>query len=255
MPNNIFEKLEQAYKENDKKLVKANLIDLTDLARGGDSRAQYLLAQAYSRGIGISPDEQEAISWWTLAAKGGDVDAQYNLGCSYMRGEGVNQDSKKALAWLKKAADQGDIDALVNIASIYEVLLSDIKNAKKFYQKAADKGDTEAADKLKQLLLNDDVGLNSESIELGMSEHHQVIYRYKCILTKEKLQEIYSDLSEDEILDLMSRIRDGSVEVVEIENLARERSVDLEWDRQYEDVWTDRKGGYSTSYDLYGKDE
>lgn len=255
MPDTLFKNLEKSHKKGNKKLIKENLVALVDVARGGNSRAQYHLAKAYLEGIGMPPDEQEAIAWWTKAAQGGDVDAQYNLGCSYLRGEGVNQDPEKALMWLKKAAEQGDIDALVNIASAYEVLLGDIKNAKKYYQMAADKGDTEVVEKLMQLQTVTMNGSNAEPIELGMSEHHQVIYRYKCILTKEKLQEIYSELNEDEILDLMSRIKAGSVKVSDIVNLARDNSLDLEWDRQYEDVWTDRKGGYSTSYDLYSKDE
>lgn len=48
MPNNIFKKLEKSHKKNDKKLVKENLIALTDLARGGDSRTVSFGASLHS---------------------------------------------------------------------------------------------------------------------------------------------------------------------------------------------------------------
>ena len=64
------------------------------------------------------------------------------------------------------------------------------------------------------------------------------------------LGEIYPDLDEDEIAEKLQQIENGEIDVEEIVNDAWENDVDLDWDRQYDDFWTDRKGGYDVTYEL-----
>ena len=52
---------------------------LTEYATSGSASHQYALGQCYHRGIGIAPDDQLAINWYTQAAKQGHKDAQKDL--------------------------------------------------------------------------------------------------------------------------------------------------------------------------------
>ncbi len=81
-------------------------------------------------------------------------------------------------------------------------------------------------------------------------EWHQVDSQFAYELTEELLTEIYPDLDEDEIAEKMSLIESGDIDVEEIVNDADDADVHIEWDRQYDDWWTDRKGGYDITYEL-----
>ena len=48
----------------------------------------------------------------------------------------------------------------------------------------------------------------------------------------------------------IEQIENGDVSVDEVIEAAYDNDVDLEWDFQYDDCWTDRKGGYDVTYEL-----
>ena len=81
-------------------------------------------------------------------------------------------------------------------------------------------------------------------------EWHQVDSQFAFELTEDVLSEIYPDMENDEIDALMKEIENGNVSVDEIISDAYDNDVEIEWDRQYDDWWTDRKGGYDVTYDL-----
>lgn len=81
-------------------------------------------------------------------------------------------------------------------------------------------------------------------------EHHSVNWHFSYDLDEDKLAEIYPDLDEDEIAQLMNDLENGEAVIDDIINAAWENSVDIDWDLDYEDVWTDRKGGYDVTYDI-----
>jgi len=85
-------------------------------------------------------------------------------------------------------------------------------------------------------------------------EWHQVDAQFAYELTEEILAEIYPDLDEDEIAEKMRQIEEGDISVEEIIDDAYNEGVDIEWDRQYDDWWTDRKGGYEITYELGDED-
>ena len=87
-------------------------------------------------------------------------------------------------------------------------------------------------------------------VTLVKHEWHQVDSQFALELDDDLLHEIYPDLDEDELANLMKQIEDGEVSVDEIVEAAYDNGVDLEWDRQYDDWWTDRKGGYDVTYEL-----
>lgn len=85
-------------------------------------------------------------------------------------------------------------------------------------------------------------------------EWHSVDSRFAFELDESILSEIYPDKDEDEISELLSQIENGEVDVEEIVNDAWENDVEIDWDRQYDDWWTERKGGYDVTYELGDED-
>lgn len=87
-------------------------------------------------------------------------------------------------------------------------------------------------------------------VTLVKHEWHSVDSQFALELDDDLLHEIYPDLDEDELASLMKQIENGEIDVDEIINDAWENDVELEWDRQYDDWWTERKGGYDVTYEL-----
>lgn len=87
-------------------------------------------------------------------------------------------------------------------------------------------------------------------VTLVKHEWHQVDSQFAYELTAETLAEIYPDLDDVEIAEKMRQIEEGDISVDEIIEDACNEGVDIEWDRQYDDWWTDRKGGYEVTYEL-----
>lgn len=87
-------------------------------------------------------------------------------------------------------------------------------------------------------------------VTLVKHEWHQVDAQFAFELDADTLSEIYPDLDEDEIATMLQQIADGEVDIEEVINEAWNNDVEIEWDRQYDDWWTDRKGGYEVTYEL-----
>ena len=85
-------------------------------------------------------------------------------------------------------------------------------------------------------------------------EWHQHDRQYAIELDEALLSEIYPDLDEDEITQKLADIESGEVDYEEVINDAYENDVEIEWDFQYDDCWTDRKGGYDVTYELGDED-
>jgi ribosomal protein L37AE/L43A len=81
-------------------------------------------------------------------------------------------------------------------------------------------------------------------------EWHQHDRQYAIELDESLLSEIYPDMENDEIDALLKEIENGNVSVDEVLDDAYNNDVEIEWDFQYDDCWTDRKGGYDVTYEL-----
>ena len=92
-------------------------------------------------------------------------------------------------------------------------------------------------------------------VTLVKHEWHQVDSQFEIELDEALLSEIYPDLDEDEISEKLAQIESGDISVEEIVEEASDNNVDLEWDRTYDDWWTERKGGYEVTYELGETDE
>lgn len=87
-------------------------------------------------------------------------------------------------------------------------------------------------------------------VTLVKHEWHQVDVQYAIELDEALLSEIYPELDNDEIDALLKEIENGEVDIEDIIDEAYNNDVDLDWDHQYDDMWTMRKGGYDVTYEL-----
>jgi hypothetical protein len=85
-------------------------------------------------------------------------------------------------------------------------------------------------------------------------EWHQHDRQYAIEIDEALLSEIYPDKEEDEIKVILDGIADGTYDYEDIINDAYENDVEIEWEFQYDDCWTDRKGGYDVTYELGDED-
>lgn len=81
-------------------------------------------------------------------------------------------------------------------------------------------------------------------------EHHSVNWHYQTEIDEDFIAEVYPDLDEEEIAQIFEELKNGERTIDDIIEAAWENNVDIDWDLDYEDVWTDRKGGYDITYDI-----
>lgn len=87
-------------------------------------------------------------------------------------------------------------------------------------------------------------------VTLVKHEWHSVDSQFALELDEALLSEIYPDLDDDEINNMLEQIQNGEISVDEVVEAAEDNDVELYWERQYDDWWTDRKGGYDVTYEL-----
>jgi predicted RNA-binding Zn-ribbon protein involved in translation (DUF1610 family) len=85
-------------------------------------------------------------------------------------------------------------------------------------------------------------------------EWHQHDRQYAIDLDEDLLREIYPDHDDDEIASLLEQLENGEADIDAIFSDAWDNDIDVEWDFQYDDCWTDRKGGYEVTYE-YGDED
>jgi hypothetical protein len=81
-------------------------------------------------------------------------------------------------------------------------------------------------------------------------EWHQVDSQFMAEIDEDILTEIYPDLKKKEIKQLLKEIAGGEADIDQIMQDAFDNDVEIEWDRDYDDWWTERKGGYDVTYKL-----
>lgn len=87
-------------------------------------------------------------------------------------------------------------------------------------------------------------------VTLVKHEWHSVDSQFELELDEDLLSEIYPDMDEDEIAAMLKQIESGEIDIDDVMADAFENDVELEWDRVYDDWWTDRKGGYDVTYEV-----
>ena len=87
-------------------------------------------------------------------------------------------------------------------------------------------------------------------VTLVKHEWHQVDRQYAYELDEEKLVEIYPELDDVEIAEKLRQVEEGEIDLEELLQDAYDNDVEIEWEHQYDDCWTDRKGGYEVTFEL-----
>lgn len=84
------------------------------------------------------------------------------------------------------------------------------------------------------------------------SEWHQLERRYSVEVDRRLLKQVYPMYNESQIDEMYVSIMAGNTDVKEIMDDAE--GLDIVWAHDSDDIWTDRKGGYDTTYELSVKD-
>lgn len=86
-------------------------------AEAGDKAAQTLLAEIYSRGLGVPKNQAEARKWYKLAAEQGVPEAEFRYGLILLA-EGSEQSRAQGRVFMEKAAASGNALASFNLAQL-----------------------------------------------------------------------------------------------------------------------------------------
>ncbi len=111
-----YTKLGLLYKAGNPKLA------VSYLSRGAKLKsplAQLELARCYREGVGVAPNSDETIAWYTLAHRNGSAKAAMELGEFYSNGElGMQPNKSLALHWFRTAAALGVPESLDAIETL-----------------------------------------------------------------------------------------------------------------------------------------
>ncbi|HQS59523.1 MAG: hypothetical protein B7Y56_10345 [Gallionellales bacterium 35-53-114] len=169
--------------------------------------------ELYAIGEFVFTDWQQAFDTYLQLAKHGDTKAQFNLGYMYARGDIMERDFGKAYEWYQKAADNNDPRAHYNLSKMYEmgefVLPNNIK-AQEHLTLANELGDDRArkrtvlanakealklGDREKARALFSSISSNSKEAEMGIIACNtvfksiydtQIVYSYHSSGTGQK---------------------------------------------------------------------
>ena len=87
-------------------------------------------------------------------------------------------------------------------------------------------------------------------VQVMKHEWHQVDSQFLADIDVDLLMEIYPDLKKTEAKKLLKELENGEADLEQIIQDACDEGVEIEWDRDYDDWWTERKGGYEVTYEV-----
>jgi localization factor PodJL len=112
-------------------------------AIAGDAAAEFEVANRFTEGHGVPPNDEQAMRWLELAAKQGLAPAQFRLGGFYEKGVVVKKDLAVARDFYAAAAAKGNGKAMHNLAVLYAEGINgpaDYRTAAAWFYQAADHG-------------------------------------------------------------------------------------------------------------------
>lgn len=101
------------------------------------------LGSSYQLGLGVEPDDAEAVRWYKQAADKGFVPSMAVLGWMYQAGKGIAKDNDAAFKWYTQAAEAGFAPAMNNLGFMYQNgwgVEADMKKAATWFVKSAEAG-------------------------------------------------------------------------------------------------------------------
>ena len=141
----------------------------TPRALEGDPAAQTLVAEIYSRGLGVRKDVAKAAEWYGKAAEQGVPEAQFRLAMILIDGGAEFSDPERAYELMQAAADAGNRTAQFNFAQMAldrEPTDEGMATAVEYYELAADAGLADAQYAMAQVY---ERGLGGKPADLGIA--------------------------------------------------------------------------------------
>ena len=86
-------------------------------------------------------------------------------------------------------------------------------------------------------------------VKIYKSEWHQIEKRYVAEIDEDLVNELYPDNTKKKNKEILKGFKDGTTDIEEFMSDAF-GEVDIDWDHEYDDLWTDRKGGYEITYEV-----
>lgn len=137
------------------------------LALNGDAAAQTLIAEIYSRGLGVQRDPVRAAEWYEKAAEQNVPEALFQFAMILLDGGPEFKDPDRAYELMQRAADTQHRLAQFNFAQMITArdgTPKGLENAAVYYEKAANAGLADAQYAMAQLYRS---GLGGKSIDLA----------------------------------------------------------------------------------------
>lgn len=114
---------------------------LRKAASGGDSEAQFQLAETFYKGSpGLMPNHAGAWQWYERAAQAGNAKASFMLARMAKYGDGVAQDLNLSIHWLMESSHQGNAQAMFLLSNAYaagEGVEKDASKAREWLEQSA----------------------------------------------------------------------------------------------------------------------
>lgn len=156
--HSVAERLDTAYASTLDRFLKSacpqQLSLLHHLANKGEAWAMHRIGLAYSSGVGVQQSDDQALTWYQLAAEKNYLPAYLSLGQMYSDGAAFPPDLPTALQWYEKAAQLGDAEAQYRAAGLYRQgsgVARDLKKAHELYKQAAAQKHAGAKAKLEEM--------------------------------------------------------------------------------------------------------
>jgi hypothetical protein len=86
-------------------------------------------------------------------------------------------------------------------------------------------------------------------VKIYKSEWHQIEKKYVAEIDEDLVNELYPDNTKKKNKEILKGLKDGTTDIEEFMSDAF-GEVDIDWDHEYDDLWTDRKGGYEITYEV-----
>jgi TPR repeat protein len=86
-------------------------------AEAGSPRGMLAMGRTYQEAVGVRRDYARAKEWYLKAVRAGSADAMYAIGVLYHNGWGVPRDPAKAIRWYRRARDAGSRVAAGNLTA------------------------------------------------------------------------------------------------------------------------------------------
>jgi len=86
-------------------------------------------------------------------------------------------------------------------------------------------------------------------VKIYKSEWHQMERKYVAEIDEDLVNELYPDNTKKKNKEILKGFKDGTTDIDEFMGDAF-GEIDIDWEHEYDDLWTDRKGGYDITYEV-----